>query len=481
MSLAATLSSRFALLLTGRTLLLLLGLAVTAILTRSLGPEGFGHYRAAVAYLSIAVVLADLGLTSVFVREISQAGADQARIVGSAIVLRLTLAVVVFVAAVAFAFALNLDTSARTGIVAGAAGFVAYSLHLMLFGLFQQRLRQHGVVLAEVLGGLALLAGVVFLSRAQARPALFVAALATSYLLTLMISLLFARRLVPFRLRVDLSHWRRLMRSALPLALTGTLAVLYVRADSVLLALLSGAEMVGLYGVPVKIFDSAMGVSLLLTGLFAPLFAESASTDAQRFSRHVEQGLTVMATGAVAAALTLNAVAREIVVLLGGSAFADADDILRVLSLFLMGHALSIMLREAAVALHIQRQLLRPYAMGAAVAFACYIPLITLYGGVGAAAALIVAEIVVLSLILRVVQRAVEQPISLRAITGVALSGLTGALALVAVTWLGGAAWARLGAALGAYAIMLCVSGALRLSTLAEMARGALLGRSSAS
>lgn len=76
----------------GRVVLLLLALVTTALLTRLLGPSGFGHYRAAVAYLALVISLADLGLASLFVREISRQGADQARVIASALGLRLVIA-----------------------------------------------------------------------------------------------------------------------------------------------------------------------------------------------------------------------------------------------------------------------------------------------------------------------------------------------------------------------------------------------------
>ncbi|HMB77447.1 MAG TPA: oligosaccharide flippase family protein, partial [Kiloniellaceae bacterium] len=68
MNLVAKLGSRLLLLVCGRIGLLVLGLMATALLTRILGPAGFGSYRAAVAYLGLVVVLADLGLGSIFVR-----------------------------------------------------------------------------------------------------------------------------------------------------------------------------------------------------------------------------------------------------------------------------------------------------------------------------------------------------------------------------------------------------------------------------
>ena len=58
-SLVATLGSRFLLLVVGRAVVLGLALVATAILTRTLGPAGFGNDRAAAGYFGLVVMLAD--------------------------------------------------------------------------------------------------------------------------------------------------------------------------------------------------------------------------------------------------------------------------------------------------------------------------------------------------------------------------------------------------------------------------------------
>ena len=95
------------------TRLLLFALFSTGLMTRDLGPHGFGDFRTAVGYLGLIVLLADLGLASIFVREISAPGADQARLVGNAIALRLTLATASIAMALALLFALPFTEEAK--------------------------------------------------------------------------------------------------------------------------------------------------------------------------------------------------------------------------------------------------------------------------------------------------------------------------------------------------------------------------------
>ncbi|MEZ5865814.1 MAG: oligosaccharide flippase family protein [Geminicoccaceae bacterium] len=312
MSLAATLGSRFALLLGGRVALLVLALLTTAMLTRILEPTGFGHYRTAVAYLALVISLADLGLASLFVREISRPDADQPRLIASFLGLRLAVAEAGrWPAGTGLAFLLPLEPQDRLGIVGGSFGFLAYSLHLLLFGLFQQKLRQRGVVLAEVTGGLVLVGLIILFAWAGAARFWFVVAMGLSICRDPRSD---PRRGAASRALRPADGAGALARSrpaGRPLAVTTAICVLYFRADTVLLAFFRPAAEVGLYGVPVKVLDSCMGISLLLVGLFSPLMAHSARVDEVTFRNHLGNGLLTLAVGTALVGVGLVALAPD--------------------------------------------------------------------------------------------------------------------------------------------------------------------------
>src|SRR3970040_2084615 len=79
----------------------LFSLAVTfltvAVMTRYLGTEGYGEYRIIIAFLALATSFADLGTPLIIARELSRPDADEERVLGNALGLRLaavTIAVV---------------------------------------------------------------------------------------------------------------------------------------------------------------------------------------------------------------------------------------------------------------------------------------------------------------------------------------------------------------------------------------------------
>jgi O-antigen/teichoic acid export membrane protein len=476
MSLARKLGSRFALLAGGRVAVLVLGLLATALLTRVLGPDGFGHFRTAVAFLGIAVAAADLGLASLFVREISQSGADQRRLIGNALALRLLLAGIAMAIAVGVAFVAPLETEDRLGIVGGAFGFLAYSVHLLLFGLFQQKLHQQGVVLAEVSGGVVLVLLILLFAWAGAAPWWFATAMGLSYIVTLLVTVIAARRLVRFGVLIEPEVWRRLIKTGAPLAVVWTLSALYTRADTVLLAILYTSTEVGLYGVPAKIYDSLIGISLLFVGMFAPLLANTARRDTTEFQAHLQNALTTLAIGTIGLALGIVAIAPELVWLLGGAEFVASAPILRLMAGLLVVRGATLLIREAVIALDKQQQLLPAYVLTFIVAFAGYFILIPRLGGMGAVLSFLLAEIVLLFCVTAIVIRAAGTMSVLRMPITVLACGL---LATIFVLWLDEQQlnfFLRAALAGGVYLALLFVTRALTLNTV-MMFRREMLAR----
>jgi O-antigen/teichoic acid export membrane protein len=307
-----------------------------------------------------------------------------------------------------------------------------------------------------------------------AAPWAFALALGLSYVFTLAVTLVAARRLVGFGIRLERDVCWRLAKAGAPLAVATSITVLYFRADTILLAILDTPAEVGLYGVPIKVVDSFMGITMLLVGLFAPLLANTARVDEGAFREHLQNALATLAIGTTGVGVGIVALAPEIVTLLAGAEFAAAAPILQVLAGVLVLHGTALVLRETATALAIQQRLLPSYIAGLVVAMVAYLTLIPLLGGVGAALALLIAETVVVVSIAAIVVSATGTGRALRAPVIAFAAGLAAAFAVV---WAEQQGWGFvLRAALGGgiYVCLLLGTGALSLPVLVRLGRDML-------
>ena len=214
------------------------------------------------------------------------------------------------------------------------------------------------------------------------------------------------------------------------------------------------------------------GITLLFVGLIAPLLARSANNDGEEFLTLLSGGLGAALVGAIGIALGLSALAEEIVTILAGPAFAGSADILRLLGFLFVLHTMSLLLREAAVALDVQGRLVPVYTIGVIVAFAAYFLLIPTLAGLGAPLALVLAESTVLAGIFLVVTQRTRRRPTLGMLVGATFSGVLAAGVLFLAYSLDWGWLARVGCVVVAYLTVLFLTRTISPSELVSFVRG---------
>ena len=145
-------ASNTAVQLAGKGAVLALGVVSIAVLTRYLGPEDYGKYTLALMYMQLFGVLADVGLFTTAVREISKDPARTDEVVGNTITLRLGLSVVVIALAGAVSLLLPYEPEVRTAILLAGAPLLFGMLNTSFVAILQSRLKMGRAVVGDVIG-----------------------------------------------------------------------------------------------------------------------------------------------------------------------------------------------------------------------------------------------------------------------------------------------------------------------------------------
>lgn len=430
--LAARIGRSFGWLLLGRAVTVLATLGFLALVTRYLGPAGYGEFRTAQAYLGFVYLLANLGLPALLLREMGTAGAARPEVLAAALGLRLASAVLVFLFAVAAAPLLPWDPVVHAAVLAGAFGFVALSLFDTLIAVFRERLQQVGQLRAELASAGSLLVGAALTVAFGGGVAALAAVLGAAHAVQLAVAWVEAGRFLRVRFAFDGDRWRRLLVAALPLALANVLTLVYYRADTIVLSLLRPAAEVGIYGVASRLQDTAVGVAILFVGLLTPLLA-ARRADADAFRHLLGHGIDAVAVGGGAVLLVLAVFGGDLAVLIGGAGYAAAAVPAAVLGLTFWLASFSLLLRDATVGLDRQRELLPGYVAAVVAASAAYLLLVPAAGPVGAALGTLVGEACVLARTAGVLARVGRLPDRRRQLATVVAALLVAALAGLAL------------------------------------------------
>ncbi len=375
----------------------LMGVVSVAILTRYLGTEGYGAYALGFSFLALFGAVADLGLFSILVRDISREPDRAEELIGNGITLRGVLWLVVSLLAVGIAFLLPYDADVRTAIALAALPFGMGLVNGALLAGLQARLQMAGASGAEVAGRAATLAaaaGAAWLDLG------FTAILLTASVgaaVTLMLTLAVARRTFAVRPRVDLAVWRTLLVASLPLGLALGINELYFRADQLIISLSRPLEEVGWYGLAFRVIELAATLpGTLLISLFPVISVQVAANDV-RVRDTLQRGFDILVAVAAPLALGGLVLAGPVVAVVAGDAFAGAADPLRIL-LFAGGLAfVNGLLGYALIARDRQRDTLWLNVTALALNLALNIALVPTYGIDAAAATAVVSELAILA------------------------------------------------------------------------------------
>jgi len=415
----------------------LFGFLTFVVLARELGAAGLGDYRVVLTLVTFVALLGDFGLYAVTLREMARRPERRARILGSALACRLVLTALPLVAAVLVAWAVGAPPIYRHGLALAGTGWIAYQGSQFLIGIFQERLHQEYAALAEAAATATSLAAVLGLAALGAGPVGMLGGTALGFGAGFGVSLLLARRVVPFQLRFDPSHWRTLMWTGLPMAGSMALLLVHVRGDVLLLALFRTSTEVGIYDIGIKLYEVATALAYLFGGLLMPLLTRDLEEDggkAGRFARRLGGALAAVAAAVTAGAVLLVFFAEPAAVLVGGEEFRPAAAPLRILALAIAAAAPGFVLRFAALADGREAAMLRVDAVAVGVGLAVHLALIPGWSYTGAATGKLVTDALMLAGAARLVLTGPALSTARRAAAPLA----AGAATMVATVWLVG-------------------------------------------
>jgi len=365
-----------------------------AVLFRYLGPDDAGRYVTVLAVVAIVGSMLDGGLHSLAVRETSVRRGDNRRaVIADLLGMRLVLGVVAIVLASAFSAAVGYGRSLVVGTALASVALVLWSIHLIFAAPLIASLRLGWVTAIDVFRQAATVVLVLALVWAGVELLPFFAVPIPITLAAVVWTMLLVRTetaLAPsFRTRA----WRPLLRDVVPYALATAAGLLYFRVAVVLMSLVSTERETGLYSAAFRIVEVLMIVPQLAVGAVLPILARAADDDPDRLAYGVGRAFRAAAVFGCGLAVVLAVGAPFAIAVVAGPDFTGAADMLRVQALGLGVALVTSVFTYALLSLRLHRELL--FANGAALAVSVGFTLVlgAGWGGMGAATAVVAAEL----------------------------------------------------------------------------------------
>ncbi len=392
----------------GKVISAVIGIVTIAIMSRQLGTTGFGEYTTIVSFMGFFGLLADLGLSMVVTKRISQLGADEEKILGNILVLRFLSTLFVLILGAFIGLFFPYSKMVKEGIFLAILAFSFMSGTQVLGGLFQKHLIIHQLAITEIIQRIIMLMLVVIAVLHHSELRQFILALSISMVLQFAFCLWLALRVIPFRPQFDFLLWKDVLNETWPLALSGLLSLIYFRADTLILSVLKPAADVGIYGLPRRIVEILLVFPALFAGLIMPFLARFAFTDWKNYRLYLQRSLDAVYLTIVPMVIVTFFFARPIVNAVGGTDFRDADSVLQIMIFSTAFLYVSLLLGYVVVALEAQRAMLWGHLIGSLLALVLYPWLILRFTYWGAAAATLIIHMLVCAYAYFVTSRRVD-------------------------------------------------------------------------
>jgi len=362
---------------------------------RHLGAADYGLMNYSVAMIALVAVVPGLGLDTLLRRELVRHPEERDRLLGTAFWLRLGTGALAYGALMAGVLAGEDDSRARLIIAINGLSLLQCSTLVFDFW-FQVQLRSKYTVLAQNIAFAISSLGRVILILQDADVVAFGLMLALDLPLIAGLNWFFYHRLSgPIRAwRWDGGYARRLLAESWPLALSGVAVLIYLRIDQVMLRQMSGDAETGHYAAAVRLAEVWNFVPPAFAISLSPLLGRARQGLVADYERMVRRSFALATLACWAVALPTMAAAPWIVRLLFGPEFAATTPMLVLLAACLPFIALGVMRQEYLVYEGAARFQLFTTTLGALVNVVLNLWLIPRWGGVGAAAATLAAQLV---------------------------------------------------------------------------------------
>jgi len=380
----------------GKVISTIVGLFAIAIITRYLGQVGFGQYTTVVTFLSLFAVFADFGLTLTTAQTISDPNTDQNKILSNLFSFRLVSAFILLSLAPLIAIFLPYPPIIKLGITITTLSFFFVALNQIFVGLFQKNLKMQIVSIAEIVGRLTLLFGVIVTVYLNYGLMGILLATIISSAINFIVHFYYSRPLAKIKFQIDFDIWKKIFSKSWPLALTIIFNLIYLRADILILSLVKSQADVGIYGAAYKVVDVFTALPFMFAGIILPILTNAwLVKDEKRFKNVLQKSFDILIILAIPLLVGTQFVAQPIMELIAGKSFAESGQVLKILIIATTFIFLGCIFAHAIIALDKQKKIMAAYIFTAVTSLIGYLIFIPRYSYFGAAWVTVYSESVI--------------------------------------------------------------------------------------
>jgi O-antigen/teichoic acid export membrane protein len=378
-----------------RVISILIGIVSVTLLTRYLGPAGYGQFSTALVFVSFLSVLGDLGVQSILVRELSQNPEHKEKILGNVFIWRLFSAFLMFLVIVGVSRFMPYDGIVKLVIIIESARSAISLFRAYFTAVPQWKMRLDLAAWGEIIGRVSYLVILLLVVHFKLGLVALFGFMFIAYLSDLIFMYFSFKRIGGVvKLRLDPQFLKAFLKESIILGLASILGTIHYQIDTLILSVIKPAHDVGIYGAAYAVFGSLVVLPGIFLAAIFPRYSELAKSG-KSWTEFFDFSLFLMWVAVLPLAFFTFLFAPYVIKVIGGSLFTQSVLPLQILAFALIGGFVAAPFASMAIALRKQKQVVFATAVAVLVNVGLNLILIPRYTYVGAAIATLVSENVV--------------------------------------------------------------------------------------
>lgn len=371
---------------------------VTVLISRSLGPAGYGDFTKIAVFVGYFYTLSDFGLNAIYIKIAKEEKVEHLKpLFGLRILIGIALAIVAVTVAQLFPY----NPVARTGfgpivkigVLIASTTIITQALFTTSNAFFQKILRYDLSVLAAVSSYAVIVACVIFITLTSKSILGYTAAYSIGGIfLFLFAYLLIAKRTGVFFLPTfSKKEFLTFLKPAWPVGVALIFNLIYFRIDVLILSNFRPTEEVGIYGLAYQFFEAATAVPLFFANSIYPVIQKAYAQGSQNFKEQISLWFKILFGASLLVTLGL-IVASILIPYIFTTSFTPSQKSLQLLSLGMPFFFISALLWHLIIVFNKQKYLTAIYAIGAVFNITTNLIFIPKYGYMAASAITVISE-----------------------------------------------------------------------------------------